>query len=353
MNLVTLSKLLGVSSGTISRVLNGHPSQRITEERRRYIVEGAKKHGYSPSVAARSLAISKTLNIALVMHHQTSPANVVNHTPVMSMMMALEKVLQSVHYGLNLVFITRDTPELSFCKLVQGKKTFDAVVFPTGVATKGIIDFAEEYKIPHAVICDQAASQWDTNSFHVDEAHDAKYAVEYLKELGHQKIAVIGWDQACGVAPGSFSHFAVSELNDHGISIRKEWVITADSALDDFYSYRDHGRAAMKQILSGEDRPTAIMASKDLIALGLIDVIHDSGLQAGKDISIIGHGNIEELSTIENHIPVITTFHPPIDRIGEIAAEVLLAQINKPDLQNQCKGFPSKFIVRESTRKVS
>ena len=348
-NLTTLSKILEVSPGTISRVLNNHASQRISEDRRRYIIEGAKKHGYQPSSAARSLATQKTLCVGLVMHYGTSPINLVNPNTIGDLMMSLERTLQKSGYGLNLLFISREKPELSFSDLLQRRLSFDALVFPSGVATKGIVDFAQHKRIPHAIICDKEALDWPGNYFHFDEVADVKEAVTFLKGQGHREIGFIGWDKSRRLQKNSLSLYVAEQLKSQGLVPRENWLRTVSDDADSFLSYRDHGRIEMQKLLRQREAPSAIVASHDMIALGACDVIKECCNGSEQRISVIGWGDLEGLTPDSNHEPFLTTFSPPTRELGEAAAKSLLEQIDDPDTSFVSKVFPSRLIVRSST----
>ena len=108
MDLATLSNILEVAPSTISRVLNNHPSQSISKKRREFIVQGAAKHGYRPSFAARSLAKQKSLNIGWLLHKDVNPSSMVNYGPLMEYMGSVDIELQKHHYGLRTMFISRE-----------------------------------------------------------------------------------------------------------------------------------------------------------------------------------------------------------------------------------------------------
>ncbi len=348
MNLKELSGILNVSVGTISRVLNNHPSVRISDAKREYVVEGARRYGYRPSLAARSLAKQKTLNVAFVLHHKSSVLGVVNPFPVMDVMMSLQKALQEDRYGLNLIFISRDQPELDFIHAVQGSRSFDAVIFPSGVASKIMIDFAAQNDVPRAIIWDFQSVDWNSNYFHVDVEHDIHTAVEYLKDKGHKDIAIVGWESADIMVEGAYTKIAAEIVYNEGLTIQNDWVISAPLEQDEFISYRDYGRWAMKQIFSSKKTPTAIIASRDMMALGIIDILEERRVVVGKEIDVIGHGNVEGLSLSHQHTPILTTFDPPIAKMTQAAAKAILKQIDDNNVPNIIKSYPSQLIQRNS-----
>lgn len=348
-NLTTLSKILEVSPGTISRVLNGSTKQRISEDRRRFILEGAKKYGYKPNAAARSLVMQKTFNVCFLQHTISDGSSNANPNHLIAMMSSLEKGLHQQHYGLNTRFISRDKPEWSFSQLLQDHRSFDAVVFPPGVGERGMLSFAQEAEIPYAIVYDKRAKQWPGNFFDIDWVTDAQIIVEHLLEQGHKKIGVVDWDSRGRLAPDTLSKDIVDLLQGQQLPIRDEWILTITDGDDEFYSFRDYGREAMKQILSCQDQPTALIASTDMMALGLLDVMNAHGLQAGRDMAVVGFGNIEGLSSISKHKPVLTTLEPSFSEIGKTTANVLVDQLADKTIPCQRKLFPSRLVVRSST----
>lgn len=345
----TLSDMLGVSPATISRVLNGNPNQRISEAKRRLINETAKKYGYRPSSAGRSLVTRKTLNVAYVMHYGMAPVNVVNPTMMMGVLMSLERTLQDNHYGLNLVFISREDPEGSFKKLLTTHRSFDALVFASRVGTRKMVEMAAEYETPTAALIDSTAGDWPTNFFHIDEEGDVARAVQYIWNQGHRDIAIVAWDPVGRLAPTTFSKTAYDALQACGYTVDDEWIHCVDPMRDPFYSHRDQGRDAMRKILQGSKIPTAVICRSDLMAYGVRDAMNEFGLKMGKDIAVIGHGNIEQLGDSPHHHPVITTFDPALADLGKVAADTLLQQIKTPNLANRRELYPSRLIEREST----
>lgn len=344
-----LAKVVDLSPATISRVLNGNPSQRISAPKRRLIQEAARKYGYRPNTAARSLVTRKTLNIGLIMHYGAAPINVVNPTLLTGVMMSLERTLQENHYGLNVVFISREDPESSFKKLLTTHRSFDAVAFPARVATRRLIDMAVKSKVPSTVIMDSLADDWPTNYFNIEEDGDIIRAVNYLVEQGHRDVAIIGWDPVGRLAEGTFSKTAYEALRRHGIDVPMDWVLCVDPGHDPFFSHRDHGRNAMRQILRSPRRPSAVVCRSDFMVYGMMDALREKGLEVGRDVAAIGHGNIEHAANCPQHERVVTTFDLPLDELGRASAEALLAQIENSSIPNQRKLYPSELVVRRSS----
>jgi len=348
-NLTKLSRIVGLSPATVSRVLNNHPSQRISPQKRQLILDTAKKYNYRPNFASRALAMRKTMNVGVVLYHDAT-GRMANHHPTPSVMRALQKTLQELYYGLSMIFVSYRDPAGSFKKLIQTHRTFDALVFHSLVGTREMVEIAREERIPNAVIVDSRAVDWPTNYFHFDEDGDTAEAIRHVLSLGHRKIAVVGWDVAGRKAENTFTRSASDFLVSQGIDIPEEWVIALpeEKREDPFYLSRDHGRDAGRQLLSGQDRPTAIVAWGDMIALGIVDAMRERGLEAGRDIALTGYGNSEAAMASEQHAQ-LTTFDFPIPQLGDAAARALVRQIDDPELPLERLLVPSKLIARRST----
>jgi len=344
-NLVKLSGILGVSPATISRVLNNHPSQRISESKRKLIIDAAKRYNYRPNMASRALAMRKRMNVAMVLYGLT------HHHPTNAVMMALEKTLQEHHYALNVVFVSHADPAGSFKKLIRTHRTFDALVFHSYVGTRELVEIAREHRIPNAIMVDIRAVNWPTNYFHFDEDGDTRNAIRHVMSLGHRKIAVVGWDVAGWCADDTCTRCARDFLIAEGIDVRDDWIISiGDKKNDPFYSQRDHGRNAARKLFSGNDAPTAVVAWGDMIAMGVVDILHERGLAPGKDVAVTGYGNEESPARVPPEQAMLTTFEFPLAELGKAAAETLLRQIDNPNLPLERLLVPSKLIVRRSTQ---
>lgn len=344
-NLTKLSGILGVSPATISRVLNNNPAQRISETKRQLIIDAAKRYNYRPNMASRAMAMRKTMNVAVVMHSLES------RMASTSILMGLEKRLQDHHYALNIVFISYTDPADSFKRLIQKYRTFDALLFHVGVGSRQLCEIATDAKIPHAILLDWRAKTWPTNYYHFDEDGDTRLAIDHLISLGHRKIAAIGWDVDGWCAPDTFTLCARDYLRQKRLDIPDDWIISiGDKVNVPFYTQRDHGRNSARKLLSGSDRPTAIVAWGDEYARGIIDILNERGLRVGHDVAVVGYGDSERSFGIPEEECQLTTFRFPIADLGKKAAETLLRQIDIPDLPRERVQLSSQMIVRSSTQ---
>ena len=188
------------------------------------------------------------------------------------------------------------------------------------------------------------------NSVYVAEQHGARLVVEHLVRLGHRRIAFIN-----GI-PGWFASEQRligyrDTLAAHDIPFASELVLEGDWELEDGY------RAA-ERFLELAERPTALFAANDLMALGAIYAIQQAGLRVPQDIAVAGYDD-REIASISR--PTITTVRMPCYEMGQAAAGLLLGLLDTqrafPDSSERAGSLqagepikiPGELIVRESS----
>jgi LacI family transcriptional regulator len=175
------------------------------------------------------------------------------------------------------------------------------------------------------------------NSVVPDDHFGAELAVRHLVSLGHRSIAYINGPESWHSARERLAGYR-AELEKAGIPFRSEWVEPGDWEVEGGYQ-------AAQNILKLHDRPTAIFASNDSMALGAIYALQDAGLNVPRDLAVVGYDNREFTRIVR---PRITTVVMPVYEMGRIAAEMLLNQIaegTRDDDEIKVKG---ELIIRDT-----
>jgi LacI family transcriptional regulator len=175
-----------------------------------------------------------------------------------------------------------------------------------------------------------------------DISSGMREAMLHLLRLGHRKIAYFG--PPSGVAEVRLQTFR-SVLLEHGVRVD-------DSQIFHINPTSENGFRLAERILQARTRPTAIMAVNDMVAIGAMMAFQENGVSVPEDMSIIG---IDDLSFSSIIRPKLTTVFQPKDELGALAAERLLARINKQVTSFRITSLSSHLIERESTarRKLS
>ncbi|WP_230867604.1 GntR family transcriptional regulator [Iocasia frigidifontis] len=206
--------------------------------------------------------------------------------------------------------------------------------------SKKLLNILLEIDIPLVLINPSVISS-KVNIVEINNFIGAYDVIDYLVKLGHRKIGFIGG------ASTSFSakyrkYGYLEALNKEGIKIDDSKIISYGWRLEDGYK-------AAGNLLELKDRPTAIFAVSDLLAIGAINAIKDSGLLVPDDISVIGFDDIDMASQIK---PSLTTMKVRKFRMGEVATELIFEQLNNNRDYYRKISISTDLQVRDSVKKL-
>lgn len=177
----------------------------------------------------------------------------------------------------------------------------------------------------------------------IDNLSGVRQAMEYLISLGHKRIGSISAQPYTWVLKQRVK--AYKEIARKNSLTLEDYLVQISNLPDDKGGYE-----AMNRLLSMKNRPTAIFATNDIIAIGAHKAAKDKGIRIPQDLSLIGFDDIEASSHLE--VP-LTTISQPIDKMGDIAVKILLEkdqQKNSKKLQKIV--LESKLIIRASCTRI-
>ncbi|TDQ02253.1 MULTISPECIES: LacI family DNA-binding transcriptional regulator [unclassified Leifsonia] len=332
-----VARLAGVSTATVSRALSGNGP--VSDGTRARVVQAASELGYVVSSDASSLASGRTRNIGAVVPH-------LNRWFFTSVIEGAERVLLGQGYDLTLYNLSGDGGER--------RRVFDHHLLRNRVDAVFTVslELAEE-EVGRLLalgkpVVGVGGPLPGVSTLTIDDLAVARLATDHLISLGHTRIAHIGGSQEFDLdfhIPTSRRLGYEQALRDAGLPVDEQLHRASDFTLPGGYD-------AAKQLLgSPHERPTAIFAASDEMAIGAILAARDLGLSVPRDVSIIG---------IDDH-PLADFFglstvaqHP--DRQGEQAAALLLDALQaaraaptraRPEPLSHTA--PADLIVRSST----
>ncbi|GAA0180735.1 LacI family DNA-binding transcriptional regulator [Clostridium sediminicola] len=325
----------GVSITTVSRVLNNN--YPVKKETRIKVEETIKRLNYKPNEMARSLITKKTSMIGVVVPGIT---NLFFPTIVEE----FENNVKAKGYSISLSNTYGDVAEEK--KLIETHKSRQIdgmiVINPTYEnMEKGLIDNISS-TIPTIVI-NGSGKGADSNFISYDEEVGTKEAFRYLLELNHTKIAFVRGKK-------SYSYDIKQKIYENIIEEKhldyKNILTVKQSNSVDVVEIVEK---KIIELLSDKDRPTAIFACNELMALGVINASKNLGLKIPDDISLISCDNTL-LSKICS--PKLTTIDLRMKEIGKKAALELINIIEK-EIKNKRKiVLNTKLIIRDSCRSI-
>jgi DNA-binding LacI/PurR family transcriptional regulator len=172
----------------------------------------------------------------------------------------------------------------------------------------------------------------------VDNVTSAKQATEHLLDLGHSQVALIlHASKSYNAASDRFAGYQQA-LADHGLEFQPHLVAQADFT-------PESGEEAMEQLLELPDRPGAVFATSDTVAIGAMRSIRRHGLSIPQDVAIVG---FDDIPLAEYFDPPLTTIRLPAYELGQASAALLMAALANEGREPKRKLLQSKLIVRRS-----
>jgi LacI family transcriptional regulator len=323
-----IAKEVGVSKSTISRVINN--TGKVKEETRQLVLDAIKRLGYTPSSAARSLATNQTGNLGFFIKAKYFSDSDPFYSKVFT---GAES--EAKKHGYHMIISTIGEND----NLMVNIDKVDGVILVAGMETS-VINTFNAVSVP-ILLVDYVIEDRDIVSIMPDAFEGAYMVAKHLVELGYKAIGFVGGLPEHPSIRARYRGFVVA-LVEAGIGIRKEWVIR-DEDFTDF----DHGYSAGKKILMESERPQAIVAANDVMALGVIRACDEMSLRIPNDIAVVGYDNIE-YGAYSN--PPLTTVNVNKEKLGEVAVQRLLQMIDNKELVNTGERIKigTNLVVRKS-----
>jgi DNA-binding LacI/PurR family transcriptional regulator len=318
----------------------------------RLALEGLEREGFIFRVRGKGTFINEKLNdIRATTGNNKSACNFVvpinrifastylEDSSIVPLLRSMEDVLRLAGFRLSVVFFDENKEKEQLQDLLDSPNYCDGLVLLDGILDKDIASQLVKSKFPHVSI-DQRAERLGLNTV-CDHAIDGmRQAISHLKSLGHKSIVFLG---AAGGSGYGFFKTAIIEA---------EMPISEPIHIDDTVKWFDRNVACdvFGKWLDNEKSSTAVICQIDTMALGAVDAMNQRGIRVGRDISIVGHDNIEEKDARIKTSPILTTVDSSTEIIGKRCGELLLNQILQGQHQIVHEYLPIvKLIVRQTT----
>jgi len=325
--LKAVAQHLGLTPGTVSAVLNDSPSARsIPQATRNRIHAAAKELNYRPNFFARTLRNKRTYTIGVIVEE-------IGDSYSSSIISGIEAYLRKRDYFF-LTVVHRHNPELlsRYSQLLSERGVEGLITVDTTVQ--------EAPALPTIAVAGHKRLKGVTNII-LDHQHAALLALSHLRDLHHERIAIIKGNPLSSDSKDRFS--AICEVAQQlGITIDPELTVQID--VDE--STPQLGYPFTKQLLARKKPFTALFAYNDLSAIGAIRALREQGLRVPQDVSVMGFDDIPGAAF---YTPSLTTVRQPLNRMGQVAAECLLDRLEgKKEYPSEIAVEP-ELVVREST----
>lgn len=319
----------GVSRSAVSRTFTNGAS--VSDKMRRKVEKAARELGYSPNALASSLTTGRTKLIGLVSNNF--------HNPIFLQVFDLfTRGLQERGLRPLLVNLTDEIdPEQSVRMLRQ--YSVDGVVVASSTLPPGFAKAFRDAGVPVVHSFGRYSSAPQVHVVGIDNVECGRMAARCLVERGYDHVAFLGGPADATSTQDRFSGF-MSEMAAHP-------DIRTSHSFADAYSF-DAGRKEMLRLLA--DAPAqAYFCGDDVLSIGALSAISDSGLSVPDDIGVIGLNDME-MAGWENID--LTTIHQPIRQIVTSSIELMVAMLDEPDRYPEARIFPCSVVERGTLRPV-
>jgi LacI family transcriptional regulator len=315
------------SIATVSRVLSNSPYP-VRASVREKILETAQAMGYRPNLVARSLRTEQTNTVGILVDDLISPFS----PPVVR---GIQDQLKENNFISLIVNSDWDLEQEQAGIESLLSRPVDGIIFVEYSHLTNTEALANANK--PGVFVHRLFGTPINNSVVPDDNYGAGLAVEHLIRLGHRSIAYINGLESWHNSKERLAGY-LNILEKYGLPIVDGWIQPGDWEVEGGYS-------AARNLLLLPNRPTAVFAANDLMALGAIYAIQDAGLSVPSDIAIVGYDNREFTSIVR---PNLTTVVMPVYEMGRIAAEILLHQIVDGAHESEEVKVKGELIIRDT-----
>lgn len=328
-----VAKKAGMSLSTVSLVINN--KENVSGETRKKVNEIISELGYHPQRSARGLASQSSGNIGFILTEDHFSLAEPFYTRIF---LGAEFEARQHNYYILLTTVgqtikaTKELPRFLLEHNVDG-------VIIAGKISASWIDFIAERNLPLLLI-DYDLPRYNLSSVSIDNRTGAKLAVEHLRRGGHTKIGFIGGD----IHHPSINHRYTAyrdTLQGMGIELSSTWI-----DIDEPNTRMIDGYEAGKKMFSNNsNRPTAIFAANDAMALGCMKYLKEAGLKIPHDVAIVGFDNVEAGLPVE---PRLTTINVHREEMGCVAIRRMAEMIRDKSQVVTKTVTPVELVVRES-----
>ena len=323
-----LAALAGVSSAAVSLALRG--SEKISEDTRSRIVTLAQKHGYVYNRQAADLRTQTSRTAAVCLHTISNPV-------FSAILTAAERIFWargwSVMFGDSEDEVAKQS---AFIARSIESNVAGLIISPAiGTTPKDLATFGQRLPI---VVAGREIRGGALDRVRIEYEEGVTSAVAHLVSLGHRAIGWMGGGSNTPTARKGIKTYR-EILPQHGLRPSKLWEYTCPPT-------RHEGYIGMRQLLNVAPELTAVVCFSDLLAVGAMRALHEQGMTPGKDMSIVGFDDLEEAEYV---FPALSTVHIDLARLGEKAAEFLLARAENRETPRQEASITTELVLRQTT----
>lgn len=333
-----VAKEAGVSTTTVSYVLNRHPGETISAETTQRVLDAAKRLNYVPNLNARSLS-SRHTNLIGVVIPQTEPGKefMFSNPFYGELLSAIEYTARKSGYHL-LLSGTRE--DQNYASIAQNRGVDGIIIVGTYPGEN--LDTLRTIGVP-IVLVDSYVTDSGFHTIGIKDREGARMATQYLIDKGHRDIAFIsGSIREHGVNSKRYQGYCEA-MQAAGLCVSKDalYLGTVD---------HEYGQQAAESYARRGKRQTAAFVTADILAMGFIKGLMEHNVRVPEEMSIVG---FDDVYLAQMCYPSLTTVNQDIARKGQLAVQCILDTVENPGIGRIEHILPLTLTERDSVKERS
>ncbi|MCG7496896.1 DNA-binding transcriptional regulator CytR [Vibrio sp. Of7-15] len=322
-----VAQLAGVSTATVSRALMN--PEKVSASTRKRVEDAVLEAGYSPNSLARNLRRNESKTIVTIVPDICDPY-------FSEIIRGIEEAAKENGY---LVLLGNSSQqhqtESSLVNLVFTKQADGMLLLGTDLPFD--VSKPEQKNLPPLVMACEYAPELELPTVHIDNLTATFEAVNYLTQMGHQRVAQISGPDTAALC--QFRHQGYQQaMRRAGITVNPNYIVNGDFSFEG-------GAKAITSLMSLAEPPTAVFCHNDIMAIGAMQQAKRLGLRIPQDLSIVGFDDIQFAHYCE---PALTTVSQPRYEIGRQAMLMLLELLKGKEVRAGSRLLDAKLMIRDS-----
>jgi DNA-binding LacI/PurR family transcriptional regulator len=326
----TVAAVAKVSIATVSRTINGSPL--VSERLSKRVWQAIKQLNYFPNTHARTLVSGRSRLFGIIVENITNPF-------FPELIQSFEQIAVKHGYEILVSSSNSDPGLLTTCVRRMLERKVEGVAVMTFGEEESVLDQLTHRNVP-IVLAEFKLDDPKASTILLDYSTGMRAAVNHLAELGHQRVAFLAGPHSLHSALTRENDFRAA-MKETGLALEKKYVIECDHTLKG-------GMSGFEKLQALDSRPTAIVCSNDLTAIGVLRAAYAAQLRLPEDLSVVG---LDDIAFCEYTLPPLTTIRLSRTDLARAAFDALRAQAEDPTNPNLQREFlvSTSLEVRGST----
>lgn len=327
-----VARIAGVSRATVSYVLNAQADQRIpiSPETRQRVLDAIQELGYEIDARAQSLRSGDTKTVGVLLPIYENPY-------FWQILLGISTEAEAAGYSVLMSHssLTPEQESRSIRELAQQR--IDGLILLTNFKSLPAPALEQLRKSVRPIV-EISAGESEFDHVVQSYADETRTLMRHLLDLGHRRIGFVYG--VVDIAQGYDRLLTYQDvLRESGLDVDDSLVAVCGPLLEDGYE-------AAIRLLNRPDRPTAVLAINDLLAIATLRAAAELGLQVPGDVSV---ASFDDIKFSQYTVPRLTTVAGQPFEAGRQAIKLLLNRLKQPDLPRQLASIGARLVVREST----